>query len=69
MVEAMQQAEELRLDMDQLEEEKIFVADFERQWEFENNTKDNLIWQLLRPRFDLAEDMKNSAEQKLQEVS
>ena len=39
MVKAQPQAEEVPPEMDPLEEESIFVADFERQWEFENDSK------------------------------
>ena len=51
------------------DEESVFISDLERQWEFENNTKENLIWDLLNPRFVLAEEMKQSVERKVQEIS
>ena len=39
MVEAQLQAEEVPPEIDPLNEETIFVVDFERQWEFEYDAK------------------------------
>ena len=56
-------------EIEPLDEESVFISDLERQWDFENNAKENLIWDLLNPRFALAEDMKESAERKVQDIS
>ena len=64
MVEAVEPV----LKFDPPDEESVFIADYQRQWDFENEAKDNLLLQILRPRFNLAEHMKDSAEQTLSEV-
>ena len=51
-----------------LDEESVFIADFQRQWDLEAESKDNLLRQLLRPRFELAEQMKDSAQRVRLEV-
>ena len=48
-----------------LDEESVFRADYEKQWDFEGKAKDKLIFELLRPRFKLAKYMKNSADSTL----
>ena len=60
MVEELPMAQQPEIEPP--DEESVFTADFERQWEFENSVKENLVWDLLRPRFDLAEEMTSSAE-------
>ena len=67
MVEELPMAQQA--DLEPPDEESVFSADFERQWEFEGSVKENLIWDLLRPRFELAEEMKASADRTVQEIS
>ena len=55
-------------EIEPLDEQSIFIADFQKQWEFEGHSKENLIFDLLRPRHELAEHMKSSAESTLKAV-